>query len=457
MSSLRLRTQLTIGIVAVAFMTFVLLGYVAVVSTKGAVRDRLDERLLASIAADGDPFDGVVLEPDGEQRIVQVGDGLDVATFRIDDPAGLPTAGKVGYLNQESQPLQRATTVRAGERVAVVMTDAEDVRALVSTLINRFWLMGIGGSLAIALMSWWWIRRSTRPIERMIDRAAEIAAGSPERDLAVPSSSAELRELSTVLTAMLASVDEALAIRTESEERMRQFMADASHELRTPLTTISGYLQLDAEGALVDGGEHHRAIRRALDEARRMHRIVADLQLLTELDEVPPMLAARLDLASIAADAIAVAEALDAEREYRSDVEPAFVHGDADRLRQIVDNLLANTRRHTPAGTSVAVTVSSTPTAVTLIVDDSGPGVADEELASVFDRFWRHDRARTRASGGSGLGLAIVASIVHAHHGTLAAARSPLGGLAVTATFPVPAQAPAGIGASSEETSETSV
>ena len=217
--------------------------------------------------------------------------------------------------------------------------------------------------------------------------------------------------------ALAASVLWASRRRAADEEKLRQFVADASHELRTPLTSIRGYAELWRAGGLREGGDVDDAMRRMEQEARRMGLLVDDMLLLARLDQGRPLGAAPLALDRLVDDAVRDARAVEPDRPIELVAGPATVVGDEDRLRQIVGNLLANARLHTPPGTPVSVTVRSVGDRVRLEVADEGPGLAPDVAARVFERFFRGDPARTRASGGSGLGLSIVAAIAAAHGG----------------------------------------
>ncbi|OHV45948.1 hypothetical protein CC117_09360 [Parafrankia colletiae] len=243
---------------------------------------------------------------------------------------------------------------------------------------------------------------------------------------------------------MVTSIDQSLVAQTRSEGRLREFIANASHELRTPLTGVSGYLQLDLDGAFADGEHHQRSMRRALDEASRMRRIVTDLQLLTELDENPLPTAVEVDINPLLRDAVHDMRALDPTRTWTLDLsaQPLVVAGDAHQLRQVVTNLLVNVRVHTPPATVTTARASPGDGSIVIEVSDDGPGLPAGDLERVFDRFWRHDPSRSRASGGSGLGLSIVAAVVSAHGGAAEAARAPDGGLTVRIVLPAPGAPP---------------
>ena len=451
---MHLRTKLTLGILVATLAVFIGVGYVAIPAAKIALRDRIDDRLRADLPAVRDSLVG----PGGRVRsgaqdslgyaVVLTGpSGADVlATSGPSDPAPdvarvtePPGAGEVAYAEAPDGSKYRYATVSLGDgRTLAVAAPVDDLGDLVDELVRMFTLFGIAGGGLLALMSWLWIRHSTRPIERLTERAGEIARGDADRTLKVPASTAELRELTRALDAMVASVDASLAVRTESEARLREFVANASHELRTPLTSVSGYLQLDLDGALADDEHHRRSIGRALAEATRMRRIVADLQLLTELDEDLTPVMRDVDVAELAREAVLDASTVDRSRTWTVNTgeEPLLVRADPDQLRQVIVNLLDNVRVHTPPGTTTTVSAARRADEVILEVSDDGPGVPADELPRAFDRFWRRDPSRSRASGGSGLGLSIVAAVIAAHAGSVEAARSPSGGLRVRIELP---------------------
>jgi two-component system OmpR family sensor kinase len=242
---------------------------------------------------------------------------------------------------------------------------------------------------------------------------------------------------------MLAQIEAALADRTASEQRLRQFLADASHELRTPLTSIQGFAELYRRGGAPPGPAMDEAMARIEPEADRMALLVADLMLLARLDQERPLERHPVDLLALAADAVRDAHArmpgrsitLDCDDDAFGAEGPATVPGDEARLRQVATNLLANALQHTPGDTAITVRVgrsarpaaepttvvgtgpaAGTPLAV-LEVTDTGPGLDADQAARVFERLYRADASRQRASGGAGLGLAIVAAIVVAHGG----------------------------------------
>jgi two-component system OmpR family sensor kinase len=226
--------------------------------------------------------------------------------------------------------------------------------------------------------------------------------------------------LGTIEAAYRARADgEDRAVR--SEQRMRQFIADASHELRTPLTSVRGLAEYGLQqGTAASQDELLRLMTMIQNESARMGRLVADLLLLARLDAGPSLERRPVDLASIAAEAVQAARVVHPGRLVTLvAAEPVVVRADDERVRQVIDNLLGNACTHTPQGSAVTVTVTATADSGQLSVADAGPGMTPEQAARVFERFYRSDDARDRNSGGTGLGLAIAASLTAAHGGQL--------------------------------------
>lgn len=231
---------------------------------------------------------------------------------------------------------------------------------------------------------------------------------------------------------------ETMAALQASEARMRRFVADASHELRTPIAATAAYAELFESGARDRPDDLARSMKGIRTETARMADLVEDLLLLARLDEQRPLAAVPVDLTDIVLSAIDAASAVAPERRIRPRIDGiVVVQGDPVRLRQVVDNLLANVRAHTPADAACEIVLTTAGDRAQLTVADSGPGVSPEALARLADRFYRVDDARTRASGGSDLGLSIARAIVEAHGGTLRFAANEPTGLAVTVELPL--------------------
>jgi len=304
-----------------------------------------------------------------------------------------------------------------GDQITVVGTSLGEVGAT----LGRIRFVQLAGTtavlLALGVVSWWMLHLGVHPLEDMARTADAIAGGDLARRVDHPGEKTETGRLGKALNSMLERIEDAFRAREASEARVRRFAADASHELRTPLTSIQGYTELWRAGGLQSEAELGEAMRRMEQEARRMAALVEDLLLLARLDQHRPLVRTEVRLDELAADGVSDARAVEPDRPIELSMEPVTVHGDEMHLRQVVGNLLANTRVHTPAGTPVRVTVSAENGLARLRVADEGPGMDPATVAKVFERFFRADPSRRRSAGGTGLGLAIVAAIAEAHGG----------------------------------------
>ena len=351
-----------------------------------------------------------------------------------------------------------AGSLEDGSATFVVAFPLRTVERTVQRLIVVEILLGLLVSLACAVLGWYAVRRAFRPLSQIEDTAAAIAAGDLGRRIPTRAANDEVTSLSRSLNSMLSQIEQSFAVREASEERMRQFVADASHELRTPLATVRGYAELYRQGAVRDPADVASAMARIEGEAGRMSGLVEDLLMLARLDDRRPMRVDAVDLTVLAADAAQDARALAPGRRITltglgGDLRPTVVPGDEAKLRQVLANLVGNALTHTPAGTPVEIAVGTRGQgSAALEVRDHGPGLAPTEVRRVFERFYRSDPSRTRAGGGgNGLGLAIVAAIVAAHHGRVGVAPTP--GSGATFVVELPAGDPQPHPANSQEAS----
>lgn len=272
---------------------------------------------------------------------------------------------------------------------------------------------------AILLMGLWLVRVGLRPLGRIELTAAAIADGDLSQRIDNDDPRTEVGRLGGALNSMLGQIEEAFDERTASEQRLRRFVADASHELRTPLAAVRAYAELFDRGARERPADLERAMTGIQRESNRMGLLVGDLLLLARLDQGRPLERKPVDLVEVASEAVEAAKLLDPEREIEIEAPaPVEVKGDSERLRQIFDNLLANVRAHTPAGTPATVRVADDGGRAVVEVVDSGHGLSDDQLAHAFERFYRGDASRSRDVGGAGLGLAIAAAIAESHGGS---------------------------------------
>jgi two-component system, OmpR family, sensor kinase len=366
-----------------------------------------------------------------------------VAPFRLSqahEPFTAPAAGDPGHswrVLVEALP---------GGRHAVVAYSLDDLNSTVTRLEVAD---AVAGAVAIVLLAGIGlplVRISLAPLARIGDTAAAIAAGDLSRRVDHPPHSTEVGRLAESLNTMLARIEAAYRARAEgearaldSEDRMRRFVADASHELRTPLTSVRGLAEFSLQqGTDASAAELLRMMTLIQAEATRMSRLVDDLLTLAQFDHDRPLERHPVDLSSVAARAVLAARLIQPGRPLtlHADV-PVVVDADAEQLRQVLDNLIGNALQHTPRGSAVTVTVQEQAGHALLTVTDSGPGLTTDQASHVFERFYRTDRARTRARGGSGLGLSIAAALTAAHAGTITLDTQPGRGAAFTVRLPL--------------------
>jgi two-component system OmpR family sensor kinase len=339
----------------------------------------------------------------------------------------------------------RVLAVRAPQGVYVVLgAPMRGVESTILGLVRTLVLVSIIVLAVALLVGWLIVRRAMRPLEQMTVTAARISAGDLSQRAGMPDDGSEVGKLGHAFDAMLDQIEtsfdsqeQALRAKEASEQMLRQFVADASHELRTPLTTVRGYAELHSAGGLGEPKELEQAMARIGSESRRMGTLVEDLLLLARLDQGRPLRQDPVDFSALVEDAAKDMRALEPDRPITTDLAPGLtITGDEDRLRQLVGNLMANVRVHTPPNSSVEVALATADESVVLKVADHGPGIDPDHVEHIFDRFYRADAARSRDRGGSGLGLAIAASVAAAHGGSLDHSVTPGGGATFTLTLP---------------------
>ncbi len=296
-----------------------------------------------------------------------------------------------------------------------------------------FILFGVAAAVVVgaAFLGAFAVRRTLRPLDRVAATASQVSEipldrGQVALSVRVPDSETDPRtevgQVGSALNLMLSHVSQALEARHASEIRVRQFVADASHELRTPLAAIRGYAELASRGRSLVPPDVAHSMTRIQSEAVRMTSLVEDLLLLARLDDGRPLDVREVDLTRLVADAVGDAQVAGREHRWLLELpqEPVNVLGDVQRLHQVLANLLANARTHTPPGTTVVAALArSADGSAVLTVTDNGPGIPPELLPEVFERFARGDSSRSRNAGSTGLGLAIASAVVIAHHGTI--------------------------------------
>ncbi len=308
--------------------------------------------------------------------------------------------------------------------------------------LNRVLLaeaLATGGALVgLGLLAWWIVRRELRPLEDMAVTAGEIAAGDLARRVEPAEPRTEVGRLGLALNSMLAQIEQAFARRQASEDKLRRFLAQASHELLTPLSSIRGYAELFRRGAKDRPEDLELAMRRIEQEAARMGLLVDELLLLARLDEGRALERERVDLARVAADAVADALAIAPGQAIAIEApSPVPVVGDDARLHQMVANLVGNAIEHAGPEARVDVRAVSEGDHALLVVHDDGAGMPPGVAERAFEPFFRPGRSRSAGQGKAGLGLSIVAAVVEAHDGTIELETAPGEGSRFTVRLPL--------------------
>lgn len=332
----------------------------------------------------------------------------------------------------------RATPSGEGQWVVV----GTSLRA-VNSQFMRSLLQSLLVSTVIALLTmfliWLVLRRELRPIVNITESATAIAGGDLGVVLPVSARTNEVGELTSALREMTNKLQGAVAITSQSEQRMREFLGDASHELRTPLTVVRGYVDILFGGRELSDEQRERAIRRLVSESRRMDEIINDLLLLAELGEVHVATDDEVDLSRIVVDHFADLGMHQPARKVTVNVQPSLtLQGNAAHIERLVTNIKSNILRHTDPDVDVEVSLVQRDGDIVLEVNDAGPGLAPSIYERSTTEFQRFDRSRSSDGGGFGLGLSIIASIVQRYSGTLELSPSPLGGLRTRVVLPVP-------------------
>lgn len=313
-----------------------------------------------------------------------------------------------------------AQVLPTGMGSVVVANSLAEVDKTLTKLRFLFFILGLIALLAIALISRWIIALGLKPLEKVEDTAEAIAAGDLSARLPAAKPDTEVGRLTTSLNAMLGQIEESFAVRVASENKLRRFVADASHELRTPLTAIRGFAELHRQGAIVGEDKTKELINRIEKESIRMSTLVEDLLLLARLDQSREIASDPVDLNTLINEVAISARAagVDHPIELNLPMDEIFVLGDSQRIHQVLANLLANARTHTPSGTQITITAEQLINETIISVADNGPGLSQSDQEKIFERFYRADPARVRSAGeGSGLGLSIVDAVMSAHGG----------------------------------------
>ncbi|PZT69128.1 two-component sensor histidine kinase [Streptomyces sp. SW4] len=468
-----LRSRLVVASVALIAVVCAVIGTVTTLALRAHLYEQLDRQVgeVAKRAAgpadprlplpdprggQQDPLDFVTMGPPGVGTIgATVEDGRVTEGVRSEDGAAgagpqavalgdeqlaalasVPRDGSAHTVDVPGAGAYRAEYRAGGNGAFYVALPTASVTGTLDTLVVVEACVTAAGLLAASLAGTVIVGLATRPLRRVAATATRVAelplhTGEVRLSERVPEGECdphtEVGQVGAALNRMLDHVHGALHARQQSETRVRQFVADAGHELRTPLASIRGYAELTRRGGEQVGPDTRHALGRIESEAGRMTLLVEDLLLLARLDAGRPLRFEPTDLLPLVVDTVSDARAAGPEHLWRLDLPdgPVPVPADAARLQQVLVNLLANARTHTPAGTTVTARVRPGGPWVCVDVEDDGPGIPPELLPHVFERFARGDSARSRATGSTGLGLAIVRAVVSAHGGSVTVGSVP--------------------------------
>jgi len=469
-----LRNRLTVGVLVLSAIGFIGAGVGAQALLKDYLINQVDDQLLSVVNGTADRLDqaGIARDDDDDDLgpqaarattpLNRVPTSISVTVL---DPFGNLVGGIGGDLNSNqvteyvkgllpgqvaafgSKPFtieapgadfRVATTVLPSSLGSVIVAQSLSDFDKTTRQIGIVFLI-IGGLvlLFIAFASRQVIKLSMKPLEKIEATAEKIAAGDLSARLENFEPDTEVGRLSTSLNQMLSRIEESFAARTESEGKLRRFVADASHELRTPLTSIRGFAELHRQGAVPEGEKTKELISRIEKESMRMGSLVEDLLMLARIDQSREIVMADVDLSTLIKEAVTSAQVAGPEHPITSDIaHDVHTQGDSDKIYQVVTNLLANARAHTPAGTAIHVATYSADDGTYVTVADKGPGLSAEDQQHVFERFYRVDTSRQRSSSdGSGLGLSIVDEVMKAHGGSVSVSSEPGNGATFTLHF----------------------
>ena len=477
LSSASLRNRLLVGVLLLSALGFTVSDFVAQNAMQKFLLQQVDQQLInvadgallrvdrAGIQDDSDNGN-TVAKAAAQAPLRSVPSSVSITLL---DPFGNYVGGVGGDLNAQKITdylvgTLPASAARYGNQPFTLETPGSDFRVLARLLPSAlgsvfvaqslsgvdettarlrvvFVLIGLIALLLIGLASRLVIRVGLRPLVAVEETAEKIAAGDLSARLPDAKPDTEVGRLVTSLNAMLSRIEESFAARTASENKLRRFVADASHELRTPLTAIRGFAELHRQGAVKGEAATSELVGRIENESVRMGALVEDLLTLARLDQSRDLVHAPVNLTELVTEAAESARAAGPDHPITLNLpEEAFVLGDARKIHQVVANLLANARIHTPVGTPIAVSIESNDEGTSISIADSGPGLSQEDQARIFERFYRADPSRNRArEEGSGLGLSIVDAVMQAHDGKVSV-NSKLGeGATFTVFFPVAA------------------
>ena len=468
-----LRNRLTIGVLVLSAIGFVGAGFGSQALLRNYLISQVDEQLISVVGGVSDRLDRAGIESDDDddddeaaKRTVtplnRVPTSISVTVL---DPFGNLIGGIGGDLNSNEitdyvKGLLPGQVAAYGSEPFTIEAPGSDFRVATTVLPSSLGSVIVAQSLAdfdkttrqigsvfliigglvlifIAIASRQVVKVGMRPLQKIEETAEKIAAGDLSARLDNFEPDTEVGRLSTSLNTMLSRIEESFDARMKSEDKLRRFVADASHELRTPLTAIRGFAELHRQGAVPAGEKTNELIARIEKESMRMGFLVEDLLMLARMDQSRELVISDVNLSELVQEAVTSAQAAGPDHTITTNIAAGVnTKGDADKIYQVVTNLLANARAHTPAGAAITVSVYKEGPDALVTVADNGPGLSAQDQTRIFERFYRVDASRQRNSkDGSGLGLSIVDAVMQAHGGNVTVASELGKGAAFTLRF----------------------
>jgi two-component system OmpR family sensor kinase len=452
-----LRSRLTCGLLVLLAVSSSAVSLAASLAVRGVLTENVDQQLKdassrfpASLKTN---LPGTLLHP--EERADARGQALGTFGARLSDgklleaavvragtdssvtSKGTDEAALAGVPADGAGHTLRLSTLGSYRVMAVDGTDGNVLitgipLAGVQDAVHKIQLIGaafLGAALlSTGVVGTVWVRRSLRPLNQVAATAKEVTRTPLAHGevvlppgVSVKNAGSEVEHVAEALNHMIGHVEDALSQRQIGQERLRRFAADASHELRTPVAAIRGHAELALRYPAAIPAKVERALQRVAAESVRMGGIVDDLLLLARLDAGRALEREPVDMSRLVLDSTDDAHAMGPDHVWVLDLpeEPITVLGDEARLQQVLANLLANARLHTPAGTRVTIRLRDVTTHALLLVTDDGPGIPAPLQGTLFERFARGERHHSGDGTGAGLGLSIVAAVVEAHHGAI--------------------------------------
>jgi two-component system, OmpR family, sensor kinase len=452
-----LSTRLTVLLIAITTVVALLVGWFAVATSSRADYSSIDNTINEVIASGaGHPLTtlssalNIVQENNYDVTMDVVGPNGKVTQIASGDvpmtnsPTKADVARSIGAVRSSSDLAgfrYRSIGIGGGDYLVVAESTA-GIASREHQLIERTVLVGLIAAIAMGVTARLFMRRDLRIIKQLISFATSVAHGDVEQSIPPAVGSSDIRELQTALAQMVRSLQRTIETEQRITKATQQFIGDASHELRTPLTVIKGYTELLSNTDVTDE-QQARALDRVQKEVGRMDVLVNDLLFLAEVNEVPILEGTSVNLSSTVRTVTSDFATDHPNRSVTTSIgDGVWVTGRGEFLERLILNALGNIARHTGDTDAVKVSLFLENSRLVLRFEDAGPGMPEGSYGTRPERFQRFDDSRSRSSGGSGLGMSIMADIATSMGGTMTTAKSALGGLELSFSFPYDAAPP---------------